>query len=152
MGSTVSGNIPHDEGDQLQKVEQGLIQGEQIFAVYDCTGFVGVTTFRVILQDNSFVGGKSAVTSLPIRSISAVSFVSDKSVFGTFASSATVAIASGSTVRDATFRGDDKASTSTTRSSGSSPRRGRTRQASASPSAIDILSSCGGSHGHGRAV
>lgn len=109
----MSSNIPHDKADQLQKVEQGMIHGEQIFAVYDCTGagtgFVGVTNLRVILQDNSFVGGKSAVTSLPIRSISAISFVSDKSMFGKFASSATVAIASGSTVREATFRGDDKA-------------------------------------------
>jgi hypothetical protein len=109
----VSSSIPHDKADQLQKVQQGLIEGEQIYAVYDCTGagtgFVGVTNLRVILQDNSFGGGKSAVTSLPIRSVSAVSFVSDKSMFGKFFASATVAIASGSTVREATFRGDDKA-------------------------------------------
>jgi hypothetical protein len=109
----MSTDIPHDKLEQLQKVQQGLIQGEQIYAVYDCigtgTGFVGVTNLRVILQDNSFVGGKSAVTSLPVRSISAVSFVSDKSMFGRFFASATVAIASGSTVREATFRGDDKA-------------------------------------------
>ncbi len=105
--------IPHDKPDQLQKVMEGLIQGEQVFAVYDCTGagtgFVGVTNLRVILQDNSFVGGKVAVTSLPIKSIAAISFVSDKSMFGKFASSATIAIQTGSAVREATFRGTDKA-------------------------------------------
>lgn len=106
-------DVPHDKRDQLDKVTAGLIAGEQVYAVYDCTGtgtgFVGVTNFRVILQDNSFVGGKVGVTSLPIRSIQAVSFLSDKSMFGKFASSATLAIASGSTVREATFRGADKA-------------------------------------------
>jgi hypothetical protein len=105
--------IPHDKPDQLQKILAGLIQGEQVYAVYDCTGagtgFVAVTNLRVILQDNSFVGGKSAVTSLPVKSISSVSFVSDKSMFGRFFASATIAITAGSTVREATFRGDDKA-------------------------------------------
>jgi hypothetical protein len=106
-------SIPHDKPDQLQKVLAGLIQNEQVFAVYDCigagTGFVGVTNLRVILQDNSFAGGKSAVTSLPIRSISAVSFLSDKSMFGKHFSSAAIAITAGSTVREAAFRGGEKA-------------------------------------------
>ncbi|HEY0217371.1 MAG TPA: hypothetical protein VGC57_13365 [Cellulomonas sp.] len=106
-------NIPHDKGDQLQSVLAGLIAGEQVFAVYDChgsgTGFVAVTSLRVIFQDNSFIGGKSAVTSLPIRSIQSVSFLSDKSMFGRFSSSATVAITAGSRTVEATFRADDKA-------------------------------------------
>jgi hypothetical protein len=105
--------IPHDKPDQLQKIMAGLIDGETVYAVYDCTGagtgFVGVTNLRVILQDNSFIGGKSAVTSLPIKSISAISFLSDKSAFGRFFASASIAISAGSTVREATFRGDDKA-------------------------------------------
>lgn len=105
--------IPHDKADQLNKIQAGLIAGEQIHAVYDCTGagtgFVGLTNMRLILQDNSFIGGKSAVTSIPIRNISAISFVSDKSMFGKFASSATLAIQVGSIVKEATFRGEDKA-------------------------------------------
>ncbi|MGY4645805.1 hypothetical protein [Cellulomonas sp. URHB0016] len=105
--------IPHDKPDQLQKILAGLIEGEQVFAVYDCTGagtgFVAVTNLRVILQDNSFVGGKSAVTSLPIKSVSSVSFLSDKSMFGRFFASASIAITAGATVREATFRGDEKA-------------------------------------------
>jgi len=105
--------IPHDKADQLEQVQEGLIDGETVYAVYDCTGvgtgFVGVTNFRVILQDKSFAGGKSAVTSLPIRSIQAISFVSDKSVFGRHVASATIALTAGSTVHEATFRGDAKA-------------------------------------------
>jgi hypothetical protein len=31
-------SIPHDKPDQLQKVLAGLIQNEQVFAVYDCIG------------------------------------------------------------------------------------------------------------------
>ncbi len=105
--------IPHDRADQLQRVELGLFRGEEIYALYDCTGagtgFVGVTNLRVVLRDDPFVEGRSAVTSLPIRSIDAVSFVLDRSLFGRHLTSATIAITSGSTVREATFRGEDRA-------------------------------------------
>ena len=49
-----------DKQDQFDKIQSGLMPGEQIIAVYDAigagTGFIGVTDRRVILQDNSFVG------------------------------------------------------------------------------------------------
>ncbi|MGY4645725.1 PH domain-containing protein [Cellulomonas sp. URHB0016] len=106
-------NIPHDKPEQLEKVLAGLIDGEQVLAVYDCTGagtgFLAVTSLRVIIQDKSFVGGRTAVTSLPLRSISSVSFVADKSAFGRFLTSATVAFTVGSSTHEATFRGEDKA-------------------------------------------
>lgn len=102
-----------DKQDQWDKIEAALIREEQLLAVFDCTGagtgFVGVTDKRVVLQDNSFVGKQSAVTSIPYKNIQAVSFVSDKSMFGKFASSSTIAITAGSNVREATFRGEDKA-------------------------------------------
>ncbi|GAA1904767.1 PH domain-containing protein [Lapillicoccus jejuensis] len=105
--------IPHDKADQLHKVQQLLLPGEQVLAVYDGkgvgTGFIGLTDRRVILQDNSFVGGKSAVTSLPYSRISAVSFVADKSIFGKLAASSTVAIAVGNVGHEVEFRGDEKA-------------------------------------------
>ena len=103
----------YDRQEQWDKVQAGLISGENLLAVFDCTGvgtgFVGVTNKRVVLQDNSFVGKKSAVTSLPYKSIQAVSFVSDKSMFGKFVSSSTIAITAGGNVREATFRGEEKA-------------------------------------------
>ena len=55
------------------------------------------------------MGKQAAVTSLPYKNIQAVSFVSDKSMFGRFASSSTIAITTGNSIREATFRGEDKA-------------------------------------------
>jgi hypothetical protein len=102
-----------DKQDQYDKIAAGLLRNEELLAVYDCTGvgtgFVGVTSKRVVLQDNSFVGKQSAVTSLPYKNIQSVSFVSDKSVFGKFASSSTIAITAGGNLREATFRGEEKA-------------------------------------------
>ncbi|WP_270886591.1 PH domain-containing protein [Pedococcus sp. 5OH_020] len=105
--------VIHDKPDQLAKIQAALLQGEQVFAVYDGkgvgTGFIGLTDRRVIIQDNSFVGGKSAVTSLPYKRIQSVSFVSDKSMFGKFVASSTVAIQVGSRMYEVEFRGDEKA-------------------------------------------
>lgn len=105
--------VPHDRPDQLEKVRAGLLSGEVLKVVFDCigvgTGFVGLTDKRVVLQDNSFVGKKQAITSLPLRTIQSVSFVSDRSVFGQYLSSSTVAISVGGLTRTATFRGEEKA-------------------------------------------
>lgn len=103
----------YDKDDQLKKVQAGLLAGEQVWAVFDCTGsgtgFVGVTSHRVVLQDNSFVGKKSAVTSIPYATVQSVSFVSDKSMFGKHFSSSTIAISVGGVVKEAEFRGEEKA-------------------------------------------
>ena len=70
-----------DKQDQFNKITASLLQGEFVLAVYDCIGagtrFVGITNRRVIVQDNSFVGKKTALTSIPYAKVSAVSFVSD---------------------------------------------------------------------------
>ena len=67
-----------------------------IIAVFDCigagTGFVGLTDLRVILQDNSFVGKKIALTSVPYNRVQAVSFVSNKSMLGKWSSTSEIAI------------------------------------------------------------
>ena len=105
--------IQFDKQDQLAKIQAGLMPGESLFAVYDGkgigTGFIGLTDRRVIIQDNSFVGGKIALTSLPYKRIQSVSFVSDKSVFGKFAASSTVAITVGGSSHEVEFRGEEKA-------------------------------------------
>jgi hypothetical protein len=73
--------VPFDKQEQYDRVAAGLLPGERILAVYDATGagtgFIGVTDRRVILQDNSFVGKKVALTSIPYSRVSAVSFLSD---------------------------------------------------------------------------
>jgi len=106
-------DIPHDKPEQLAQIQSGLIQGETILAVYDCTGagtgFVGLTDKRVILQDKSFVGKKVAITSVPYHAVRSVSVVSDKSHFGKFFSSSAIALDIGGTIHEAEFRGEDKA-------------------------------------------
>ncbi|RMI12917.1 PH domain-containing protein [Cellulomonas triticagri] len=105
--------IPHDKRDQLEQITSGLLQGEQVYAVYDCTGagtgFVGLTDKRVIMQDNSFVGKKSALTSIPYAQIRSVSVVSNKSWGGGFFSSSAIALDVGGVVHEAEFRGEQKA-------------------------------------------
>jgi hypothetical protein len=102
----------HDKADQLQKITANLLQGETVIAVYDCigagTGFVGITDRRVIVQDNSFVGKKTALTSIPYTKVNAVSFVSDKSMWG-FASTSSISISAGGRQYLADFRGEQKA-------------------------------------------
>lgn len=102
-----------DKRDQLDKVAAGLLEGERIIAVYDAigagTGFLGLTDLRVVLQDNSFVGKRTAITSIPYGRISSVSFVADRNLLGRFASSSQIAVAVGTAVHEVAFRGDDKA-------------------------------------------
>jgi hypothetical protein len=102
-----------DKQDQLSKITANLLQGEVVIAVYDCigggTGFVGITDRRVIVQDNSFVGKKVALTSIPYSKINAVSFVSDKSMWGNWASSSSISISAGGREYIADFRGEPKA-------------------------------------------
>lgn len=102
-----------DKQDQLDRIVPHLVKGEDLIACYDCkgvgTGFVGVTTKRVIIQDNSFVGGKIAITSIPYSRITAVSMLSDKSMFGKFASSSEIHLQAGSRDYTAEFRDTGKA-------------------------------------------
>lgn len=101
-----------DKQDQFNKITANLLQGEFVIAVYDCigagTGFVGITDRRVIVQDNSFVGKKTALTSIPYSKVNAVSFVSDKSMWG-FVSTSSISISAGGREYLVDFRGEQKA-------------------------------------------
>jgi hypothetical protein len=108
-----TGQVQYDKPEQLQRIQDGLLSGEEVVAVYDCTGagtgFVGITNRRIILQDNSFIGKKVALTSIPYNRVQAVSFVSNKSMLGKFASSSNVAISVGGAQHECEFRGHEKA-------------------------------------------
>ena len=103
----------YDSKGQLQQIESGLLEGEQIIAVYDAvgagTGFIGLTNRRAIIQDKSFVGKRVAITSIPYSKISSVSVVSNKSWAGQFFSTGTIAIAVGTHSYEVEFRGSEKA-------------------------------------------
>src|SRR5687767_483670 len=105
-------NIPHDRRDQLSQIQAGLLPGESIIAVYDAvgvgTGFIGLTDKRVILQDNSVVGKRLAITSVPYSKVTAVSLVSDKSWAGNFFSTGKIAIHVGTHMWEIEVRGVEK--------------------------------------------
>ena len=105
-------NVAYDRKEQLRQIESGLLQGEEIIAVYDAigagTGFIGVTTKRVIIQDKSFVGKKVAITSIPYSKITSVSVVSNKSWAGNYFSTGSIAIHVGTHTYEIDFRGDQK--------------------------------------------
>ncbi|GAB2609233.1 hypothetical protein Aab01nite_23030 [Paractinoplanes abujensis] len=104
--------VIYDNKGQLQQIESGLLDGEQIIAVYDAvgvgTGFIGLTNRRVIIQDKSFVGKRVALTSIPYSKVSSVSVVSNKSWAGQFFSTGTIALTVGTHVYEVEFRGSEK--------------------------------------------
>ncbi|WP_433827247.1 PH domain-containing protein [Actinoplanes sp. CA-015351] len=106
-------DVVYDNKGQLEQVQSGLIEGEQVIAVYDAigagTGFIGLTDRRIIVQDKSFVGKRVAITSIPYSKVSSVSVVSNKSWAGQFFSSGIIAITVGTHVYEVEFRGSDKA-------------------------------------------
>ena len=106
------GDAIFDSKGQLQQIQSGLLDGEQIIAVYDAvgagTGFIGLTNRRIIIQDKSFVGKRVAITSIPYAKVSSVSVVSNKSWAGQFFSTGTIAITVGTHVYEVEFRGSEK--------------------------------------------
>jgi hypothetical protein len=102
----------YDRKEQFQQIQSGLMQGETIIAVYDAvgagTGFIGLTSHRVVIQDKSFVGKKVAITSVPYSKITSVSVVSNKSWAGNFFSTGSIAIHVGAHTYEIEFRGDQK--------------------------------------------
>lgn len=105
-------NVIYDRREQFEQIESGLLDGEQIIAVYDAvgsgTGFIGLTNRRVIIQDKSFVGKKIAITSVPYSKITSISVVSNRSWGGSFFSTGTIAIHVGTHTYEVEFRGDQK--------------------------------------------
>lgn len=105
-------DVVYDNKGQLEQIQSGLLDGEQIIAVYDAvgagTGFIGLTNRRVIIQDKSFVGKRIAITSIPYAKVSAVSVVSNKSWAGQFFSTGTIAITVGTHMYEVEFRGSEK--------------------------------------------
>jgi hypothetical protein len=105
-------DVTYDRREQLQQIQSGLLDGEQVIAVYDAigagTGFIGLTNRRVIIQDKSFIGKKFAITSIPYSKITSVSVVSNKSWGGSFFSTGSIAIHVGAHTYEVEFRGAQK--------------------------------------------
>ena len=104
-----------DKRDQLLKIEAALIEGETLYAVYDLqgagTGFIGITSKRIIYYDKQFLRKIKAVVSIPYSRIIAVGTHDESGLLtgrGFFSSSTLIlTTAHGETLFH--FRGADKA-------------------------------------------
>ncbi|HEY0737757.1 MAG TPA: PH domain-containing protein [Herpetosiphonaceae bacterium] len=107
----------YDRQDQLQKVAEACLPGETIEAVFDMkgggTGFVGITTKRVIVYDKEFLRKNKAVVSIPYSRITSIATDDESGLFtgrGFFGSSKVTITFSGGSY-EFEFRGADKAHT-----------------------------------------
>jgi len=79
--------IAFDKQDQLDRIKQYVLQGEVLYAVYDCkgagTGFVGVTDQRIIFYDQGMLTKKKSMISIPYYRIVGVASADDGVFFRT---------------------------------------------------------------------
>ncbi len=108
-------DVIYDKKDQLEKIQSGLLPGETIEAVLDMkgggTGFLGITSRRVIIYDKVFLRRMKAVVSVPYSRIHSIAAEDEAGLFtgrGFFASSKLV-ITTSHGEYEFEFRGADKA-------------------------------------------
>ncbi len=96
-----------DKRDKMQRVEEMLVPGEQLFMVLDCKGrgscFLGVTDERLIIRDDGFARFKKAIISVPYGRIYAVGV--DQSA-GWVKGSSRITFSAGDDDWDLNFKGD----------------------------------------------
>jgi len=105
-----------DKQEQLDKIWDWIVEGETLYAVYDCkgtgTGFVGITDRRLIFYDKRFLGKKKAMVSVPYSQIAAISSEDKSNLLtgrGFFSSSNIGVHTTGNAYYEFEFRGADKA-------------------------------------------
>lgn len=105
----------YDRKDQLEKVRASLLPGEEVEAVFDLkgagTGFVGITSKRVILYDKAFLRKMKAIVSIPYNRIYAIAAEDEEAWWGHrgFWSSSKLILITGKNEYEFEFRGADKA-------------------------------------------
>jgi hypothetical protein len=104
-----------DKKEQLQKIESACLPGETIYGVFDMkgggTGFLGVTSRRIIVYDKAFMRKMKAVVSIPYSRIHSIAAEDESGLLtgrGFFSSSKVVVKVAGDDF-EFEFRGADKA-------------------------------------------
>jgi hypothetical protein len=104
-----------DRREQLEKVQAALLPGEVVEAVFDLkgtgTGFIGITSHRVIIYDKVFLRKMKALVSIPYNRLLAVAAEDESGLLtgrGFFASSRLV-LTTAHEPYELEFRGADKA-------------------------------------------
>ncbi len=68
--------VKYDHKGQYKRILEYLIDGEKLYAVFDCkgggSGFVGITDRRLIFYDQGIVLPKKTMISLPYSQITAI--------------------------------------------------------------------------------
>lgn len=111
----VNGGPYFDKREQFEKIQAALLPGETVEGVYDMkgggTGFIGVTSHRVIVYDKAFLRKLKALVSIPYSKIVSIA-ADDESGLLTgrgFFSSSTVYLVTAHAEYELEFRGADKA-------------------------------------------
>ena len=104
-----------DKREQFQKIESALLPGERVLGVFDMkgggTGFLGVTSLRIIVYDKAFARKTKSMVSIPYGRITSIA-AEDESGLLTgrgFFSSSKVELRVSSESFEFEFRGADKA-------------------------------------------
>lgn len=105
----------YDKKEQLDKVVAGLLPGEEVQAVLDMkgggTGFLGITTKRIIVYDKSFMRKMKAVVSIPYSRVQTIAAEDESGLLSGrgFFSSSKLVINTSHGEHEFEFRGADKA-------------------------------------------
>jgi hypothetical protein len=104
-------NVEYDQKGQVEQLLPWILEGEDLYAVYDCkgagTGFVGITDKRLIFYDKAFMRKRKALTSLPFSKITSVSSVDEG--WSLWGSTSSLVVKAGSEDYEFEFRGGEKA-------------------------------------------
>ncbi len=107
--------VVFDKRDQLDKIQAALLPDETVEAVFDMkgggTGFIGITSKRVIVYDKAFLRRMKAIVSIPYSRITSLAAEDESGLLsgrGFFASSR-VLLTTSQGEYEFEFRGADKA-------------------------------------------
>jgi hypothetical protein len=71
--------VYYDKKEQLQKIQSALLPGEIVEAVFDMrgggTGFIGITSKRVIIYGKTFMRNMKALVSIPYSRITSIAAI-----------------------------------------------------------------------------
>ncbi len=107
--------VVFDKRDQLDKIQAAVLPDETVEAVFDMkgggTGFIGITSKRVIVYDKAFLRRMKAIVSIPYSRITSLAAEDESGLLsgrGFFASSR-VLLTTSRGEYEFEFRGADKA-------------------------------------------
>ncbi|HET7272123.1 MAG TPA: PH domain-containing protein [Rubrobacter sp.] len=107
--------VMFDNQEQLEKIQEGLLPKETVYAVFDLrgggTGFIGITDKRVMIQDSAFIKKEKAIVSVPYDRIHALAASEDTGMLGGrgFFAGSKLVLSTSAGAYELEFRGADKA-------------------------------------------